>query len=109
MDFQLLIDSLNRTVTDIIEFIPRLINGIIVLIIGWLVALVVRGILGFVLRRANFDPLVERTGLTGTLHGLGIKTPLSRVLTQAIYYMLLFMFLITSTRLMGLEAVARLL
>lgn len=109
MDFQVVIDALTQIVLDIINFIPKLINGLIILIVGYLVARLVRWIVATVLRRVRFDPLVERTGITGSLRGLGVKTPLSQILAYTVFALLLISFLITSTRLMGLEAVARLL
>lgn len=109
MNVQIVIDALTRIFTDIINFIPNLINGLIILVIGYLISRIVGWILSTILRRLHFDPLVERTGVTGSLRGLGIKTPLSQLLGQTIFTLLLLSFLITSTRLMGLEAVAILL
>jgi small-conductance mechanosensitive channel len=109
MDFQVVIDSLTKIGTDIINFIPNLINGLIILIVGFLVAGGVRWVLHTILRRLRFDPLVERTGITGSLRGLGVKTPLSTIVAQTVFALLLLSFMITATRLMGLEAVAILL
>lgn len=109
MDFQVVIDSLTKIGTDIINFIPSLINGLIILVVGFLVASIVRWIMRTILRRLRFDPLVERTGLTGSLRGLGVKTPMSTIVAQTIFTLLLLSFMITATRLMGLEAVAILL
>jgi small-conductance mechanosensitive channel len=109
MDFQIVIAALTKIATDIIDFIPRLIYGTIILLIGTLLSLLVRAVLRFLLRRLHFDPLVERTGITGTLRGLGIKTPLSDIVAQTVFALLLLSFLITASRLMGLEPVARVL
>lgn len=107
MDFRIVIDALTKIVYDIVNFIPRLVNGLIILVVGYVVALLVRRIVSFVLRRVKFDPLVERAGLTGALKGLGVKAPLSYILVQSIFVLLLLSFLITSARLMGLEPVAQ--
>jgi small-conductance mechanosensitive channel len=109
MNFQVVIDALTKIVTDIINFIPNLVNGLIILLIGYLIALLVRWILSSILRQLKFDPLIERTGITGSLRGLGVKTPLSWIVAQTIFTFLLLSFLITSTSLMGLGAVAQLL
>jgi small-conductance mechanosensitive channel len=109
MNFQVVIDALTKIFTDIVNFIPNLVNGLIILLVGYLIARLVRWIVGASLRRLRFDPLVERTGITGSLRGLGVKTPLSQIFAQTIYVLLLLSFFITATRLMGLEAVARLL
>jgi small-conductance mechanosensitive channel len=109
MNFQVVIDALTKIVTDIINFIPNLVNGLIILLVGYLIARLVRWIVAAVLRRLKFDPLIERTGITGSLRGLGVKTPLSEIFAQTLFTLLLLSFLITSTRLMGLGAVAQLL
>lgn len=109
MNLQIVVDSLTKIVTDIINFIPNLINGLIILLVGYLVARLVQWLVDFALRQLRFDPLVERTGVTGAVRGLGVKMPVSRIVAQTIYFLLLLSFLIQSTRLMGLEAVARLL
>jgi small-conductance mechanosensitive channel len=109
MNFQVVIDALTKIVTDIINFIPNLVNGLIILLVGYLIARLVRWILATVLRRLRFDPLIERTGITGSLRGLGVKMPLSQILAQTIFTLLLLSFLITATRLMGLGAVSQLL
>ena len=102
MDFQILIDSLTQIVVDIVNFIPNLVNGLIILIVGYLLARLIRWILSSILRRIAFDPLIERTGLTGSLRGLGVKTPFSQIMAQTIFLLLLLSFTITATRLMGL-------
>ena len=109
MNFQIVIDALTKIFTDIVNFIPNLVNGLIILLVGYLIARLVRWMFAASLRRLRFDPLVERTGITGSLRGLGIKTPLSQIVAQTVYALLLLSFFITATRLMGLEAVARLL
>jgi small-conductance mechanosensitive channel len=109
MNFQVVIDSLTKIVVDIVNFIPNLINGLIILLVGYLVSRFVRWLLRFVLTRLRFDPLVERTGITGSLRGLGVKMSLSEIVAQTIFTLLLLSFLITATRLMGLAAVATLL
>lgn len=109
MSLQVVIDALTKIGTDIISFIPRLVNGLIILLVGYLIAAVVRWLLRFILRRLRFDALVERTGITGSLRGVGVRAPLSEVIAQTIFALLLISFLITSAQLMELTAVAQLL
>lgn len=107
MNFQVVVDALSANIRDIINFIPKLVNGLIILVIGYIVARLLRRVFSAVLRRSGFDPMVERAGLTGALRGLGVKSPLSVILSQAIFALLLLSFLITSTRIMGLDPVAQ--
>lgn len=109
MNMQIVIDSLTTIITDIISFIPNVVNGVIILIVGFLLASIVRVSLQFSLERLRFNSLIERTGISAALRGLGVQVPLSRILAQIVFSLLLLSFLITATRLMGLEAVAQLL
>ncbi len=109
MQFQIVVDALTRIITDIVNFIPNLINGIIIFLVGYLVATLVRWIIRTVLVQIRFDPLVERVGITASLRGVGLRTPLSTIVAQTLFLLLLLSFMITATRLMGLEAVSQLL
>jgi small-conductance mechanosensitive channel len=106
MDLQLLFDQLSTVLRDIITFIPRLINGLIILIVGYLIAATARWLLGFILRRLGFDTLMDELGLAAVLRSIGIKTPLSRIAAQLTFVLLFISFLTTAMRLIGLEAVA---
>ncbi|GAB4122481.1 MAG: hypothetical protein Fur005_09310 [Roseiflexaceae bacterium] len=109
MGFQTVIDALTKIFTDILSFIPNLVNGVIILVVGYLIARGLRWMLIVLLTRLKFDPLIERAGITGTLRGLGVKASPSSLFAQTIFAFLLLSFLITSTDLMGLGAVSRLL
>lgn len=109
MNFQLVIDSLTQIGSDIINFIPNLVNGLIILLVGVLIARLVRFVVRFSLERLRFDLLVERMGVTNALRSVGITMKVSTLLAQTMFILLLLSFLITATRLLGLEAVATLL
>lgn len=109
MNTKVLVDALTRSIDNVVNFIPALINGLIVLAIGYAIAWIVRWLLATILRHIGFDPLVERTGITGSLRGIGIQTPLSTIIAQTVFLLLLLSFLITATELMGLTAVTQLL
>ena len=109
MNFQPVLDSLGKIVTDILDFIPRFINGLIILLVGYAVSVLVRTVVGWVLRRIRLDQLAERTGITSALHGLGIRAPLPRILSQIVFFFLILSFATAAVGLMGLSAVAELL
>lgn len=106
MDFQIVIDALTRIFTDIVTFLPNLINGLIIIFVGYTVSRFVRWAVRVVLQRLHTDTLVERSGLTAALRNLGVQVPLSVLVSQVVFVLMLLSFLTTATRLMGLEAVA---
>ena len=109
MDPQVVIDALIQIVTDIVSYLPSLVNGLLVLLVGYLVARIVRWLVRVVLRRIGIDALAERTGVVTGLQRLGIRLIPSALVAQIVFALLVLTFMITATRLMQLEAVAVLL
>src|SRR5438874_6029406 len=109
MSFQPVVDALVKIVTDIINFIPRLVNGLIILIVGYLISALVRWILRFIFRGIRLDQLVDRAGITNAMRGLGVRASLSEILAQIVFFFLLLSFATSAVSLMGLAALADLL
>ncbi len=109
MTFQPVIDALIKIITDIINFIPRLVNGLIILLVGYLISALIRWILRFILRQVRLNQLAERAGINNAMRGLGVQAPLSEILAQIVFFFLLLSFATSSVSLMGLAAVADLL
>ncbi len=104
--YQPLIDTLMSIYLQIIHFIPDFITGLMVLLVGWLITKSIRWLIALVLRKARFDDIVERTGVTYTLQGVGMTSSLSSVIADTVYWYLLFYFLIASFKMMHLDALA---
>ena len=109
MSFQPVINSLIKTLTDIINFIPRLVNGLIILLVGYIISAVVRWILRLVFRSIRLDQLAERSGINNAMSGLGVRASLSDMLAQIAFFFLLLSFATSAISLMGLTALADLL
>src|SRR5436305_12505121 len=109
MSFQPVINSLIKTLTDIINFIPRMINGLIILLLGYLISALVRWILRFVFRSIRLDQLAERAGINNTMQGLGVRAALSEILAQIVFFFLLLSFATSAVSLMALGTLADLL
>ena len=86
MTFQPVIDTLFKILADILNFLPRRVNGLLILLLGYLICVVIRWIVRFILRHIGFDQLVERAGITRALEGLGVRLPLSTVVAQLIFF-----------------------
>src|SRR5438270_3130028 len=109
MNFQPVIDSLIKTFTDIINFTPRLVNGLIILLVGYVVSALVRWILRLIFRGIRLDQLADRAGINNAMNGLGVRASLSEILAQIVFFFLLLSFATSAVSLMGLVAVADLL
>ncbi|WP_376795539.1 hypothetical protein [Thermogemmatispora sp.] len=109
MSLQPLLQSLLSVGTSLLAFIPRLVNGLIVLLVGYLLSWLVRWLLRFLFRQTRLELLFERIGLRRSLAALGIRLPLSELLAQLAFFFLLLSFSIQAVELMGLTPVAALL
>lgn len=109
MSFQPVINALVNILTEILNFIPHLVNGLIILIVGYLISALARWIIRTVLHRLRFDELADRVGITNALSSLGVRLPLSNVIAQIVFFFLLLSFATSAVMLMGLPAIASLL
>ena len=109
MSFQPVINALVNILTEILNFIPHLVNGLIILIVGYLISALARWIIRTVLHRLRFDELADRVGITNALSSLGVRLPLSNVIAQLVFFFLLLSFATSAVTLMGLPAIASLL
>ena len=64
-------DSLQRTVDQVGDFLPNLVGAIVIFIIGWIVARIIRRVVHAALTRVGIDALVDRSGLGGPLERAG--------------------------------------
>ncbi len=109
MFFQPVIDSLTKIFTDILNFLPHFINGLIVLIVGYLVSALIRWIVRMVLRGVQLEQLAQRAGITAALQGLGVRAPISEIIAQIVFFFLILSFATSAMQLMALTTVAILL
>lgn len=72
--------------------IPKVIGALFILLIGWLISLALASLATNVLRKAGFDRLAERTGLSRFFQQVGINTDASGVIGKFVYW---FFFLIS--------------
>jgi hypothetical protein len=109
MTFQPVVTTLLKIITAILNFLPMLVNGLIILILGYLICVIIRWIVRFILRHIGFDQLIERAGITAAIGKLGIRTPLSTIIAQLIFFFLLLSFFSAAMSLIGFVEIAILL
>lgn len=86
--------------------LPRVLLGLLLLVLALLVAKCCEWILRGALRRLHFDTLMAKLGLDKSLERLGISAPAHRLVSRVIYFLLLFLFARTAAEALGLSAVA---
>jgi len=87
-----IIDTLQGTVTSILEVAPKVIIGIILFLVGLLLFKIVRAILVKFFVGIGTDKISAKLGLSDMLAKFGIRSPFSQVLGAIIFYLLMFHF-----------------
>jgi small-conductance mechanosensitive channel len=109
MNFQPVIESLTKIVTDILNFVPHFVNGLIILIVGYLISAGIRWLVRFILQRVHLQELADRAGIVNAMRRLGIRASLPEIIAQILFFFLFLSFATAAVRLMELLAVADLL
>ena len=92
--------------TSAIAAIPRLVVGLVVVILALLVASVAERMLRALLKRLRFDDLIRRSGVDQWVQGAGIRRSLDDVIPRLIYFVLLFLFAREGAEALGLVALS---
>lgn len=94
--WQTLIDSFTEWGQSIAAYIPNLIAAIIVLLVGFFIAKVLRNIITKVLSKVGLDAMCDRIKITDSLHSIGIKIEPTKLLATIVYYFVLIVFIKTA-------------
>lgn len=105
MQQQLLQSALDLQLT-IVTVIPRLIAGLVVLLVLVLAAKLVERFLRVLLARVRFDALLAQAGLDRAMHRIGVRQSLNLVLPRLVYYLLLCLFARTAADAAGATAIS---
>ena len=96
-------DGLMRFVVD---SVPRFVTGLAVLLVGWILAHILRRILSTTFVRLRVDHALERLGVNGMMQSLGFRGSLSESTAKLVYWLVFVLFLKSAALIMGLVPVA---
>jgi hypothetical protein len=107
--FDLFWDPVRSFLMQAGEIFPKILLAIVILILGWLVAKVVRFIVVKALRAINFNVLTEKAGLDGFLRQGGGETDTTGILGLLVYWLIILTALLVASNSVGLAAVTELI
>jgi len=96
-------------VQNIVDFIPSLLGAIIVFFIGWIIARIVRKGVKTVLSKVGIDKIGESIERIDIVRKSGISIKISSFLSSIIYYLLMLIFVVASTDVLGMPAISQLM
>ncbi|HLS85135.1 MAG TPA: hypothetical protein VK043_02470 [Burkholderiales bacterium] len=103
MDFDtVLLEPLRVFLRQVGDLLPRLVLAVVVLIVGWIVAKVVRFAIERGLRAVNFNVLTERAGMDGFLRNGGIESDTTGLVALVFYWLVILAALVIGFNSLGL-------
>ncbi len=102
---ELLLSMLTDTSQAVIQYLPKLVGALFVLLLGWILARMLRAVVERSIR-AGLDTLLERTGVSRALEGTSMTTTPSEIVGGVLYWLLMIMFIMAASQILGLEAVS---
>ncbi len=97
--------SFNNISDRLAVFAPRLVLALIVLIVGWLIALIIGNIIATVAQAIGLDTLSRRIGLTRLLDSAGIDKGISAIFGQIATWILVVVVFMAAAEVMGIQSV----
>jgi hypothetical protein len=101
---ELLMQMGTDTLSATIAFLPKLIGAFFVMLIGWLIAKVLRTVVERSLQ-AGLDSILERTGVNEALENSSITVTPSEIVGRMLYWLVMIAFIMAASQILGLESV----
>lgn len=106
-DWQAIVTESVRTVFQgLVEAFPGIVAAVVTLLLGWVLARLVRGVLRRAFRLARLDERLEALKLDGLLEKLGDGVKPSDILAGTAYYLILLVFLVAASQTLGWTVVS---
>lgn len=85
--------------------LPPVVAALLLLLGGWIVALISQAIVAGLLRRIGLDRLAERIGVDRALSQIGVESTASKIVGRTVYWLLLLVFILAAVNRLGLRGV----
>ncbi|MBM3252139.1 MAG: hypothetical protein FJZ11_05115 [Candidatus Omnitrophica bacterium] len=110
MDWNAIItEPVKEMLTKAAGFVPNFIGALAILIIGWILAMVIKTLANKILEVIRFDVLAHKAGISKILAKGGVKLTSSQILAALVYWLVMIMVLVMVVNALGLTVASQLL
>lgn len=102
-------ESIGDFISGIGNFLPNILAAIVILLVGWAVARVLRAAVGRGLRLVRLPDIAERAGIEDFLRKGGITRSVTDLLAVLVYWLVILVVLLTAVNALRLEVASQLL
>lgn len=101
-----LADSFRGYLATGAALLPKLVSGLVLLVVALVVAKLIERFLREVLVRVKFDTLLTKVGIDQALQRIGLRAALNTLIPRVVYFLLLILFARTASDALGLSAIS---
>ena len=105
----ILMEPVRQMLVRVGGFLPTLIGVLVILIVGWIIAGILKNVAVKVLKLIQLDTASERSGLGDLLRRGGIGLSLSELIGVLIYWLIMLLVFMTALNALGMTIAAQLL
>ena len=105
---QTLQTSVLHALESIAAFLPNLLSAVVILFLGWVLAVVLSRLAAKALQTLQVDRLADRHGMSSTLKDVGLPGTLSWLLSAALYWIILLLAVLPAVEALRLVYFTRL-
>ena len=99
---ELITDPIRQMLTKILAYLPILLGALIILIVGWIVAKVIRRLVDWLLKAVRFDTMADKAGVSEILSKGDLKITAREVVSGLVYWLVIIMVLVMTVNALGL-------
>lgn len=100
---ELIANSFQSALQQIIDFFPKLIGAILLLLTGWLAAKFIEKVFNKIFNLIGINRISEKSGIDGLLSSFSIRKEFSWILSRLLFWAILFIFFLPISEILGLS------
>lgn len=104
VDTEVIREAFSNLIAGLVNFVPSLITGLIILFIGWLISRFVSTLVKRLAERIGLEKILDRAGLGDGLKRAGLKQSPAGLAATLVYWIIFPNFLLISLEIIGLQA-----
>ena len=104
----ILSDTLQQLLRQLVDFVPKLLGALVLVIIGFIVAKFISNIVRKILEKIKIDKFGEKPNEIDFIDNANLNIKISTVLAKFVYYSLLILFLIFAADILAMPTISAL-
>ncbi|MCA1571894.1 MAG: small-conductance mechanosensitive ion channel [Chloroflexi bacterium] len=101
--------SVTEALQNFLGFLPQLVGAIIILVLGWIIAGLLAGLVETVLKRVGFERAAESTGIAGFVKQAGSDWTVSKVVAEIVKWFVRLVALQAAASILGMTQISEII